>query len=111
MAHCIVQYGDDDYPLPYFANRKGQQPPHEAISLQDYRQRYACYRMDAALQELHAKFPMIAIWLVTCSVPYPFAVTTNLDTFNLIDVVQLSLCMQSDWKMHRQVAAASIRRS
>lgn len=58
----VVQYGDDDYPLPYFENRKGQQPPHEAISLQDYRQRYACYRMDAALQKLHARFPMIAIW-------------------------------------------------
>lgn len=58
----MLQYGDDDYPLPYFENRKGQQPSHEAISLQDYRQRYACYRMDAALQKLHAKFPMIAIW-------------------------------------------------
>jgi alkaline phosphatase D len=30
--------------------------------IDDYRQRYASYRADPALQALHARFPMIAIW-------------------------------------------------
>ncbi len=32
------------------------------VRLDDYRQRYASYRVDPALQELHRLFPMISIW-------------------------------------------------
>src|SRR5918999_2231072 len=34
----------------------------EALSLADYRAKYALYRSDRALRELHARYPMVAIW-------------------------------------------------
>jgi alkaline phosphatase D len=34
----------------------------EAISLADYREKYALYRSDKALRELHARYPMVAVW-------------------------------------------------
>lgn len=37
-------------------------PAHEIISLQDYRQRYAHYRTDPDLQQLHATKPFCLIW-------------------------------------------------
>ncbi len=38
------------------------EPAHEMVALDDYRQRYASYRIDPALQALHRNYPMIAIW-------------------------------------------------
>ncbi|GGE18020.1 alkaline phosphatase [Polymorphobacter glacialis] len=38
------------------------EPATEMIRLDDYRQRYASYRVDPGLQELHRLFPMVAIW-------------------------------------------------
>lgn len=35
---------------------------HEMISLLDYRLRFACYRADPDLQELHRIAPMVALW-------------------------------------------------
>lgn len=57
----------DTYPTPeeavrYDAFPGGLQPPHEIVSLEDYRARYALYRTDPGLQRLHASAPMIAIW-------------------------------------------------
>ncbi|MEI8303036.1 MAG: alkaline phosphatase D family protein [Burkholderiales bacterium] len=37
-------------------------PAGEIVSLEDYRTRYATYRSDPALQALHARMPLIAIW-------------------------------------------------
>src|ERR671915_586591 len=34
----------------------------EALTLADYRAKYALYRSDKALRDLHARFPMVAIW-------------------------------------------------
>lgn len=34
----------------------------EAVTLSDYRSKYALYRSDRALRNLHATFPMVAIW-------------------------------------------------
>jgi alkaline phosphatase D len=34
----------------------------EALSLGDYRAKYALYRSDESLRKLHARFPMIAVW-------------------------------------------------
>ena len=34
----------------------------EAVSLADYRAKYALYRSDKTLRDLHAKFPMITTW-------------------------------------------------
>lgn len=48
-------YGDDTF------NRKNI-PPHEIITLQDYRDRYSQYRLDEDLQNLHGQVPFINIW-------------------------------------------------
>jgi alkaline phosphatase D len=37
-------------------------PDREAVTLDDYRQRYAQYRADADLQEVHRQHPFIAVW-------------------------------------------------
>ncbi len=37
-------------------------PPHEIVELDDYRARYALYRTDPDLQELHRQHPMVAVW-------------------------------------------------
>jgi alkaline phosphatase D len=34
----------------------------EALTLDDYRAKYALYRSDAALRRLHARFPMVSTW-------------------------------------------------
>lgn len=38
------------------------QPAHAILNLDDYRRRYAQYRTDPDLKQLHASMPMIAIW-------------------------------------------------
>lgn len=37
-------------------------PLNEAVTLEDYRKRYACYRTDADLQAAHARAPWIVVW-------------------------------------------------
>ena len=37
-------------------------PAHELVSLSDYRQRWASYRLDPDLQAVHARHPAIAVW-------------------------------------------------
>lgn len=37
-------------------------PPHECVTLEDYRSRYAQYRLDPQLQEVHRLQPFIIIW-------------------------------------------------
>ena len=48
--------------LPNGTLRTGGETGVYATSLEDYRTLYRTYRGDARLQELHRKFPMIAIW-------------------------------------------------
>jgi len=37
-------------------------PPREAVTLADYRLRYATYRSDPDLQEAHRQFPFVLVW-------------------------------------------------
>ncbi|MDP6909107.1 MAG: alkaline phosphatase D family protein [Flavobacteriales bacterium] len=37
-------------------------PPHETVSLQDYRQRFASYRLDSNLRKLHAMLPWYVVY-------------------------------------------------
>ena len=48
--------------LPNASPRGGGETGVYATSLEDYRTLYRTYRGDPRLQELHRKFPMIAIW-------------------------------------------------
>lgn len=38
------------------------EPPHETLTLADYRRRHAQYKADPSTQAMHAAHPMIAIW-------------------------------------------------
>jgi alkaline phosphatase D len=66
----IVHTGDYIYESPVdrsdalveLAVSRNVQPKGEAITLADYRMRYASYRLDPALMELHRRYPMIVMW-------------------------------------------------
>ena len=37
-------------------------PPHDIVTLEDYRRRHACHKADAQLQAAHARAPWIVVW-------------------------------------------------
>ena len=65
---AIVHLGDYIYEFADGVYGDGQRldriprPAGEAVTLQDYRQRYATYRLDPDLQDAHRQHPFIAIW-------------------------------------------------
>ena len=59
LVQCLCPRSDA---LEGMAELRGIEPAHEAVSLSDYRKRYASYRADPALQELHRRFPIIVMW-------------------------------------------------
>lgn len=60
LGDYFYEYGPNKYGDTSF-HRKNI-PPHEIISLQDYRDRYSQYRLDSDLKQLHAHAPFINIW-------------------------------------------------
>ncbi len=44
------------------AGERPHDPPHEAITLADYRRRHAQYKTDPQLQAAHARAPWIVVW-------------------------------------------------
>jgi alkaline phosphatase D len=61
LGDYIYEYQMGTYPEVVMPGREIL-PADEILMIDDYRQRYASYRTDPALQALHARFPMIAIW-------------------------------------------------
>ncbi len=59
---AVVHLGDYIYENGAQDQVRAHQPAHELLSLDDYRQRYAQYRSDEDLQELHRQHPVIWIW-------------------------------------------------
>ncbi len=57
LGDYIYEYADGEY-----GSIRTYDPPHEIVSLEDYRRRYAHYRKDPDLAELHRQHPVIAIW-------------------------------------------------
>ncbi len=57
LGDYIYEFGNGED-----GNVRLYEPPNEIVSLSDYRTRYAQYRRDADLQELHRQHPMVAIW-------------------------------------------------
>lgn len=57
MGDYIYEYGDGEY-----GDVRNYEPPHEIISLSDYRTRHAFYKKDPDLMELHRQFPFITTW-------------------------------------------------
>lgn len=59
----IYEYGADGWGGEV-ATKLGRvhQPPHEIVSLADYRQRHAQYKTDPGAQAMHAAKPLLACW-------------------------------------------------
>ncbi len=47
---------------PQWRDVRRHDPPHETVTLEDYRRRHAQYKTDPDLQALHAELAMIATW-------------------------------------------------
>ncbi len=63
LGDYIYEYGADGYASgDAAALGRESLPANELLSLDDYRRRYAQYRSDPDLKQLHAQLPMIAIW-------------------------------------------------
>lgn len=61
LGDYIYEYGAADYVDKKCPNRR-HLPPHEIVSESDYQTRYAQYRLDADLAELHRLLPFISVW-------------------------------------------------
>lgn len=61
LGDYIYEYATEGFGETYGTARE-LDPPHEIVTLSDYRRRYACYRSDPDLLELHRQHPMIHVW-------------------------------------------------
>ncbi|URW74965.1 alkaline phosphatase D family protein [Sphingomonas donggukensis] len=60
LGDYFYEYGPGTYPVKAeMVDGRDMAPDHEALSLADYRLRYASYRADPDLQALHAAMPML----------------------------------------------------
>ncbi|MEN5363793.1 alkaline phosphatase D family protein [Brevundimonas intermedia] len=65
LGDYIYEYGAEpsDYGMSSGAAlERVPQPPHEIVSLADYRTRHAQYKSDPDLQAAHARAPFICVW-------------------------------------------------
>ncbi|MGK7391929.1 MAG: alkaline phosphatase D family protein [Candidatus Cyclobacteriaceae bacterium M2_1C_046] len=60
LGDYIYEYGVGTYGDTTIG--RFHEPPHEIISLEDYRTRYSQYRLDKDLQAIHQMHPFIAVW-------------------------------------------------
>ena len=63
LGDYIYEYSNEGYGAEA-ARRLGRlsDPPHEILTVADYRRRYALYRSDPDLQALHGRLPMFVVW-------------------------------------------------
>ena len=61
VGDYIYEFGEGQIPAAAAIGRVPR-PPREAVTLADYRIRYATYRTDPDLQEAHRLLPFIAVW-------------------------------------------------
>jgi len=63
LGDYIYEHGTDGYGGET-GRRIGRnhEPPHEALTLADYRQRHAQYKTDSSSKAMHARHPLIVIW-------------------------------------------------
>ncbi len=59
---AVLHLGDYMYESKYTNTVRPNKPDKETITLQDYRIRYAHYRTDKDLQEVHRQHPFICVW-------------------------------------------------
>ena len=61
VGDYLYEYGNSGYGDGSALGRIPD-PPHETISLADYRRRHALYKSDPDLQAAHARHPWISVW-------------------------------------------------
>jgi len=61
LGDYLYEYGRDGYGGDAGLGRDVQ-PAHEIVSLADYRERHAFYKLDPDLQAVHQQHPFIAVW-------------------------------------------------
>ncbi|MEX0645065.1 MAG: alkaline phosphatase D family protein, partial [Parvularculaceae bacterium] len=63
LGDYIYEYGANSYGGEAGARLgRPHDPPHEIVTLEDYRRRHAQYKADPSSRALHAAHPLIAIW-------------------------------------------------
>ncbi|WP_323752722.1 alkaline phosphatase D family protein [Marinobacter sp.] len=62
LGDYIYEYGPGEYSDPEVEQLRPLDPPHEIVTLSDYRCRYALNRTDDDLQECHRQHPFICVW-------------------------------------------------
>lgn len=58
----VLHLGDYIYEYPGVPGARMSQPAHAVVTLEDYRMRYASYRLDPDLQAAHASVPFVVTW-------------------------------------------------
>ncbi|MBW2547931.1 MAG: alkaline phosphatase D family protein [Deltaproteobacteria bacterium] len=61
LGDYFYEYGNGTFPTEEEQLRM-LEPPHETVTLEDYRMRFSLYRRDADLQECHRQHPFIVVW-------------------------------------------------
>ena len=62
LGDYIYEWGNGEHSLAALALKERlSRPAHETVTLEDYRTRYAWYRADPDLAEMHRMFPVISI--------------------------------------------------
>ncbi|WP_298915875.1 alkaline phosphatase D family protein [uncultured Algimonas sp.] len=62
LGDYYYEYGADTYDAPDKPPNRHHEPPHETVTLADYRTRHAQHRRDPNLQDVTRLMPMIALW-------------------------------------------------
>lgn len=57
LGDYIYEYGNGEY-----GEARTYEPPHEIVSLEDYRARHGYYKLEPELQALHRQHPMVCVW-------------------------------------------------
>lgn len=62
LGDYIYEYKDGDFGKKEIIKVRPLEPENEIVTLEDYRQRYALYRQDPDLVNVHQQHPFICIW-------------------------------------------------
>jgi alkaline phosphatase D len=62
LGDYIYEYKLGEYADKELAGQRDVVPTHEIVTLADYRLRYALYKSDPDLQEVHRQHPFITVW-------------------------------------------------
>lgn len=60
LGDYFYEYGNGSYGI--LTEERPLKPPHEVVSLEDYRTRYSHYRLDPDLRVVHQQLPFFAVW-------------------------------------------------